>query len=62
MEKVNDNCVHLSKLNLKKNINHIDLAQIILEDSIKSLGNYKIAINLGYELDTKIKIKVLASK
>ena len=40
----------------------IDKKEIILEDSIKSLGNYKIAINLGYELDTKIKIKVLASK
>ena len=40
----------------------IDKKEIILEDSIKSLGNYKIVINLGYELDTKIKIKVLASE
>ena len=36
--------------------------EIQLEDSIKELGNSKIEINLGYELETKIKIKVVASK
>jgi len=40
----------------------IDKKEIQLDDSIKELGNYKIGINLGYELDTKIKIKVVASK
>ena len=40
----------------------IDKKEIQLEDSIKELGNFKIEINLGYELDTKIKIKVVASK
>ena len=40
----------------------IDKKEIKLEDSIKELGNYKIEINLGYDLDTKIKVKVLAAK
>ena len=40
----------------------IDKKEIQLEDSIKELGNYKIEINLGYELETKIKVKVIASK
>ena len=40
----------------------IDKKEIQLEDSIKELGNYKIEINLGYELETKIKVKVVASK
>ena len=40
----------------------IDKKEIQLDDSIKELGNYKIEINLGYELDTKIKVKVVASK
>ena len=40
----------------------IDKKEIQLDDSIKELGNYKIEINLGYELDTKIKVKVIASK
>ena len=40
----------------------IDKKEIQLDDSIKELGNYKIEINLGYELETKIKIKVVASK
>ena len=40
----------------------IDKKEINLEDPIKSLGNHKVEINLGYDLDTKIKIKVLASK
>ena len=40
----------------------IDKKEIQLDDSIKELGNYKIEINLGYELDTKIIVKVVASK
>ena len=40
----------------------IDKKEINLEDAIKSLGNYKIEIDLGYDLDTKIKIKVTAAK
>ena len=40
----------------------VDKKEIILEEPIKSSGSYKVIINLGYELDTKIKIKVLASK
>ena len=40
----------------------IDKKEIDLEDSIKSLGNYKIKIDLGYDLETKIKIKVSAAK
>jgi len=40
----------------------IDKKEIQLDDSIKELGNYKIEINLGYELETKIKVKVVASK
>ena len=40
----------------------IDKKEINLEEPIKSLGNYKIEIDLGYELDTKIKIKVSAAK
>ena len=40
----------------------IDKKEINLEEPIKSLGSYKVAINLGYELDTKIKVKVSASK
>ncbi len=40
----------------------IDKKEIKLEDSIKELGNYKIEVNLGYELDTKIKVKVVAVK
>jgi len=40
----------------------IDKKEIQLDDSIKELGNYKIEINLGYELETKIKVKVIASK
>ena len=40
----------------------IDKKEINLEDPIKSLGNHKVEINLGYDLDTKIKIKVLVLK
>ena len=40
----------------------IDKKEIQLDDSIKELGNYKIEIKLGYELETKIKVKVIASK
>ena len=40
----------------------IDKKEIVLEEPIKALGNYKVIVNLGYELDTKIKIKVSASE
>jgi large subunit ribosomal protein L9 len=40
----------------------IDKKEIILEEPIKSLGSHKVEINLGYELETKIKVKVLASE
>ena len=40
----------------------VDKKEIILEEPIKSLGNHKVEINLGYELATKIKVKVLASE
>ena len=40
----------------------IDKKEINLEDPIKALGNYKVAIELGYDLETKVKIKVLAAK
>ena len=40
----------------------VDKKEIVLEDTIKELGNFKIAINLGYDLDTKIKVKVQAAK
>ena len=40
----------------------VDKKEIILEEPIKSLGSHKIEINLGYELETKIKVKVSASE
>lgn len=40
----------------------VDKKEIVLEETIKELGNFKIAINLGYDLDTKIKVKVQAAK
>ena len=40
----------------------IDKKEIVLEEPIKSLGNHKVEINLGYELETKIKVKVSASE
>tara|TARA_Y100001970_G_scaffold132575_1_gene163626 strand:- start:14832 stop:15281 length:450 start_codon:yes stop_codon:yes gene_type:complete len=39
----------------------IDKKEIVLDEPIKSLGSHKVAINLGYELETKIKIKVSAA-
>ena len=32
--------------------------EIVLEESIKSLGNHKVAINLGPELGAIVKVKV----
>lgn len=40
----------------------VDKKEIVLEETIKELGNFKIAINLGYDLDTKIKVKVQPAK
>ena len=40
----------------------IDKKEINLEEPIKSLGNQKVEINLGYDLKPSIKIKVSASK
>ena len=40
----------------------IDKKEIQLDEPIKELGNSKIEINLGYELETKIKIKLVAAK
>jgi len=40
----------------------IDKKEIQLDEPIKELGNYKIEINLGYDLETKIKVKVVAAK
>ena len=40
----------------------IDKKEINLEESIKTVGNHKVEINFGYDLETKIKIKVSASK
>jgi large subunit ribosomal protein L9 len=40
----------------------IDKKEINLEEPIKSLGNHKIEINLGYDLKPNIKIKVSTSK
>ena len=40
----------------------IDKKEIELDEPIKALGNYKVEINLGYDLDTKIKVKVVAAK
>ena len=36
----------------------IDKKDIIIDDSIKSVGNHYVAIHLGENLDAKIKIKV----
>ena len=47
---------------LSKEGYEIDKKEINLDEPIKKLGNHKVEINLGYDLDTKIKIKVLASK
>ena len=40
----------------------IDKKEINLEEPIKALGNYKVAIDLGYDLETKVKLKVSAAK
>ena len=40
----------------------VDKKEINIADPIKTLGNHKIIINLGYELETKIKIKVSSAK
>ena len=40
----------------------VDKKEINIADPIKTLGNHKININLGYELETKIKIKVSSAK
>tara|TARA_Y100001970_G_scaffold220930_1_gene271454 strand:- start:3166 stop:3615 length:450 start_codon:yes stop_codon:yes gene_type:complete len=40
----------------------IDKKEVLLEEPIKSLGNHKVEINLGYELKPKIKIKISAAK
>ena len=40
----------------------IDKKEIELDETIKALGNYKVEINLGYDLDTKFKVKVVAAK
>ena len=37
---------------------NIDKKEIEIDDSIKTLGNYFIHINLGYDLKAKVKIKV----
>tara|TARA_Y100000590_G_scaffold344174_1_gene393514 strand:+ start:63 stop:512 length:450 start_codon:yes stop_codon:yes gene_type:complete len=41
---------------------NIDKKEINIADPVKTLGNHKININLGYELETKIKIKVSSAK
>ena len=40
----------------------IDKKEIQLDEPIKELGNYKVEINLGYDLDTKIKVKVITAE
>jgi len=37
----------------------VDKKEIQLDEPIKALGNHKVEINLGYDLDTKIKVKVI---
>ena len=37
----------------------IDKKEVVLEDPIKSLGNHKVDINLGADLDATVKIKVV---
>ena len=37
----------------------IDKKEIVLEESIKLLGNHKVTINLGAELEATVKIKVV---
>ena len=40
----------------------IDKKEIILEDSLKELGNHFVYINLGEDLKPKVKIKIKAKK
>ena len=40
----------------------IDKKEIILEDSLKELGNHFVYINLGEDLKPKVKIKIKAEK
>jgi len=37
---------------------NIDKKEIVIDESIKTLGNHFIHINLGYDLKAKVKIKV----
>ena len=37
----------------------ISKKEIVLEESIKSLGNHKVTINLGSELEAIVKVKVI---
>ena len=37
----------------------IDKKEIVLEEPIKSIGNHKVAINLGADLEATVKIKVV---
>ena len=39
---------------------NIDKKELLVEDSIKVLGNHFVHVNLGYDLKAKVKIKVLA--
>ena len=40
----------------------VDKKEIILEDSLKELGNHFVHINLGEDLKPKVKIKIKAEK
>ena len=40
---------------------NIDKKEIEIDDSIKTLGNHFIHINLGYDLKAKVKIKVFST-
>ena len=39
---------------------NIDKKELLVENSIKVLGNHFVYVNLGYDLKAKVKIKVLA--
>ena len=52
----------ISKILAEKEKVEINPSLIQPVKEIKSLGNFKVEINLGYELETKIKIKVAAAK
>ena len=40
----------------------IDKKEIILDDSLKEIGNHFVHINLGEDLKPKVKIKIQAEK